>query len=94
MPKDTAAILKKKTLELRESLDRLLSHLDILVNNEPGLSALAEIELQDELAYNILFYDIGNTLRITLSSSDDKIAYWKGFKELALNCQKALMELP
>lgn len=92
MPEATISILRKKTDELLESLDALLSHLSILVQNgSAGKCALAEIEMKEELAYNILFFDIEKTLR---REDLDSQVYWKSFQEMAIHCKEAFRALP
>ncbi|MDE3046591.1 MAG: motility associated factor glycosyltransferase family protein, partial [Verrucomicrobiota bacterium] len=48
--------------ELKESLERVIAHLEILAGKKKGSSALAEYELQEELATSILFYDMPKVL--------------------------------
>ena len=91
MPADSHSILRKKTKELSQSLDEVLSHLAILVQNEnAGKCALAEIEMKEELAYNILFFDIEKTLRKT---ERDAEFYWKAFQKMALESKKKFTNL-
>jgi hypothetical protein len=87
MPADSGSILTEKTAELSRSLDVVLSQLAILVQNENlGKCALAEIEMKEELAYDILFFDVEKTLRKT---ERDLEVFWKLFQELARHCKKA-----
>ena len=80
----TSAMISQKIDELRKSLDKVLEHLEILVKNEsPGKCALAEIELQEELASAILFYDIQRTIHAVLPHSEKGLDYWKAFQERA-----------
>ena len=51
-----------KLEELEASLLRVISHLEILAGEKKGSKALAEIELQEELATKVLFYDIERML--------------------------------
>jgi len=83
MPDNTASAVKQKRDELVKSLDAVLSHLCILSQNDNlGKCALAEIELAEELAYNVLFFDIEKTLR---KNERDVVVYWKEFKQMASN---------
>lgn len=47
--------------ELQLSLKNTIRHLRILTGELPGSKALAEIELKEELAVSILFYDVRHT---------------------------------
>ncbi|HEY4255241.1 MAG TPA: 6-hydroxymethylpterin diphosphokinase MptE-like protein [Chlamydiales bacterium] len=53
--------------ELRISLERLIAHLETLSGQKSGSKALAELEMRDELATSILFYDMPKVLEQTLS---------------------------
>lgn len=55
---NTEEKIKHKIQELEESLDRVISHLEILTKEKKGSSALAELELGEEMCYSLLFYDI------------------------------------
>ncbi len=71
-----------KLTELKESLDRLIDHLQILTGEKKGSTALAEVELQDELATSILFYDIERLL--------PKESRWEFYLDLARKYQTRL----
>jgi hypothetical protein len=87
MPADCQSILTKKIKELCQSLDAVLSHLDVLVRNQhPGRCAIAEIEIREELAFGILFYDIEKTLR---KEDQDSNIYWRAFQRMARECRKS-----
>jgi hypothetical protein len=62
--------------ELKESLVRLIGHLEILTGQKKGAKALAEIEMREELAMSILFYDMPKVLEQALSRKvrDDRSA--------------------
>ena len=68
--------------ELLESLKRVIFHLKILSGRQKGSLALAEIEMQEEIAFSVLFHDIGQLLphMLRAQSSDKK---WPAFLELA-----------
>jgi hypothetical protein len=86
MPNACESTLRNKTQELSQSLNAVLSHLEILVENEnPGKCALAEIEIKEELAYDILFFDVEKTLR---KNERDAEKYWNDFQKMVLNCKK------
>lgn len=53
--------------ELKLSLERLITHLEILSGKKRGSKALAELEMREELATSILFYDMPKVLEQTLS---------------------------
>lgn len=57
MPLKTEEIVGEKLKELKESLDQVIAHLEILAKEKKGSSALAEMELREELAFAVLFYD-------------------------------------
>lgn len=63
---------------LKESLERVIHHLRILTGEEKGSQALAEVELKEELAASILFYD---------APSD-----WKDYLALAIRYNLVFMQ--
>jgi hypothetical protein len=75
MPPQTGAMIREKMEALKESLDRLISHLEILASKKGGSKPLAELELQEEMALSFLFYDIH-----TLLPAEEK---WSRFLDLA-----------
>ncbi|MBF8263427.1 MAG: hypothetical protein HW387_1092 [Parachlamydiales bacterium] len=86
----TTAVISEKIDELKTSLDRVLGHLEILVQNDnAGKCALAEIELFDEEAAAIIFLDIQKTIRAL--DPDRKTFDWKAFQKMALQCQRAFL---
>jgi len=64
MPKNTAKLIEEKTLELKESLAKVIEHLLILADQKKGSKALAEMELKEESAFFYLFYDIYQVLKM------------------------------
>lgn len=64
-----------------QSLNRVIEHLEIIVGNKPGAAALAELELQEELANQLLFYDVKEILGI---------GKWEDFLTLARKYKSAL----
>ncbi len=54
-------------VELKGSLARLIEHLEILTGQKTGSKALAELEIREELAASILFYDMPKVLEQALS---------------------------
>ncbi len=58
MPAHTQERVEEKTRELFESLERMEKQLAVLIGREKGSTALAEIELLDEIAYAVLFSDV------------------------------------
>ncbi|HSX13311.1 MAG TPA: 6-hydroxymethylpterin diphosphokinase MptE-like protein [Chlamydiales bacterium] len=71
----------EKIKELQISLNRIVDHLEILAKEKPGSKALAELEIQDEMAYDLLFYDVNEILGI---------GAWKDFLILARKYQRVL----
>jgi hypothetical protein len=74
--------IAKSIQELQESLKKVVAYLHVLSGNAKGIPALAEIEMQEELAFSVLFHDIGQLLPHMLrnQSPDRK---WPVFLELA-----------
>lgn len=64
----------EKIEELKTSLDRVIQHLEVLAGEKPGSEALAELEIQDEIASDLLFYDVNEILGV---------GAWKEFLNLA-----------
>lgn len=58
MPSNTQEIIRTRLQELYESISRVLDHLAILSGKKTGSKALAEVELEEEVAMSCLFYDI------------------------------------
>lgn len=90
MPENARSILEEKVNELKESLQAVLAHLEVMIHEKSfGLRALAELELKEELAYAILLFDAEKTIRIALGCVDD-YAFWKAVQELAKRYHDAL----
>ena len=68
MPAGSAVLATQKIDELKASLQRCAAHLKILSGKEKGSSPLAELELQDEMALKVLFYDTQDVLERDRSS--------------------------
>ena len=83
MPANTEEIAAAKMTELSNSLDRIVDCLKILSGQEKGSSALAEMELKEEMAYPYLFYDIEHIL----IKETEK---WRAFLDLAQKYQLTL----
>jgi hypothetical protein len=73
MPDPTA-----KLEELKSSLIRIVAHLEILAGEKPGSKALAELELFEELAASLLFYDIQRII-----DREQPVDRWAFFLSLA-----------
>ncbi|HET9886002.1 MAG TPA: 6-hydroxymethylpterin diphosphokinase MptE-like protein, partial [bacterium] len=58
MPANTAEVIQAKLQELTKSLERVVDHLAILAGKKHGSTALAELDLREELAFAVLFYDV------------------------------------
>jgi hypothetical protein len=54
MPKPKQPLLP----QLADSLSRVIGHLEILAGEKQGAKSLAELEMKEELAFSILFYDM------------------------------------
>ena len=76
MPPNTEAIIAEKMDELKQSLDRVIGHLEVLAGKKRGSAPLAELELEEEMTLPFLFYDIHS-----LFSPEEK---WERFLDLAL----------
>lgn len=81
MPRCTEEIVTKQVAELKRSLTRLIDHLEVLAGERNGSSALAEVELQEEIATLYLFYDIRQILK-------PGPTFWKEWLRLARQYQK------
>lgn len=82
MPSETQVVTQAKMEEMKESLQRVVAHLEVLAGEKKGSSALAEFEIQEEIAALYLFYDIHQIF---------KAPYWQAWLELARKYQKALL---
>jgi len=85
MPLESETIIKNKMEELSLSLDRLIAHLEILSAKK---SPLDELELEEEIAYSYLFYDIHALLEKEIDaaltdSSMRSLEKWRLFLQLA-----------
>ncbi len=79
-PPDTASNVAVKLQSLRQSLDRLIHYLKIITKKEKGSAALAELELEGEMATLYLFYDIRQIF-------PNDARFWENWLELALKYQ-------
>ncbi len=70
-----------KLRELKESLDRIVEHLEIITGQKKGSCYLSELEIQEELAKDILFYDIHEVVGL---------GNWSEFLNLAKQYQTQL----
>lgn len=85
MPTSAKGLIEKKMAGLKESLERVIGHLRILSKEKEGSAALAETEIQEEVAYSQLFYDIYQIFK-----ADD--FFWSKWLELALKYQAVLLQ--
>lgn len=76
MPSNTG-----KMGEFTQSLDRVIEHLEVILGKRPGSAPLHELELQDELANNLLFYDVNEILGM---------GKWEDFLNLARKYKSVL----
>lgn len=67
--------------ELKESVERCMNHLEVLAGKKKGSKPLAEVELKEELAASILFYDMEKVLEQASRRSD--IPKWETYLEIA-----------
>ena|SRR3990167_5269736 len=98
MPSHTGDLIAEKMKALSESLDRILVHLEICAGKKEGSSALAQIELVEEIAYSYLFYDVFSVLEKELERSvsleNREQEKWTRFLKLAKCYQKVLSDRP
>lgn len=78
--------------DLKQSLIRLIAQLEILAGEKVGSKALAELDMQEELAFSVLFYDMDKVLfqalhRTTRDQLDPTVK-WALFLEIARNYLK------
>lgn len=90
MPHQSAEIVRERLKELQESLARVIVCLEILAGEKRGSTALAEIEIQEELAHDLLFYDVVHTLSREKEGSSD---LWTRWLSLARRYEKVLPSL-
>ncbi len=83
MPENTSQIIPEKMKELTSSLACVIDCLEVLSGKKKGSTALAELDLQEEIACNLLFYDINEILERT--SPQEK---WEFFLKLAKKYQE------
>jgi len=72
---------------LTESLLKVIAHLEVLAGERSGSNALAELEMEGEVAFSVLFYDMDKVLLQALSrkirGDEDSRARWILFLEIA-----------
>jgi hypothetical protein len=76
MPSDAKQVIEQEVQKLQQSLDKVIASLQVLAGEKVGSKALAEIDLEEELAARVLFYDI-----YQLFASGP--LFWKNWLELA-----------
>lgn len=86
LPETSAAIVRERLEELFQSLARVIQCLEVLAGEKGGSVVLAEVELEEELAHDLLFYDIGYVLKE--SSPQERWARWL---KLARQYQKQIV---
>ncbi|MBI3900695.1 MAG: motility associated factor glycosyltransferase family protein [Chlamydiia bacterium] len=82
-PLDTKDLIEKKIEELKKSLDEVIACLVILAGEKKGSCSLAELELRDELAFSLLFYDAEKILVRDLVLQKKEESLWPSFLSLA-----------
>jgi hypothetical protein len=83
MPENSDLIIKTKIKELKNSLDRLIGHLQVLAKVKQGSSALAEVEIQEEIAFLYLFHDIRKIF------ANDEL-FWEKWLSLAIKYKETM----
>lgn len=81
MPAFTKEKILEKMGDLKESLFRVIDFLEILSGQKKGSSAMAEMELEEEIANIYLFYDIRHILK-------PGPTFWKNWLGLAKKYEK------
>lgn len=76
MPENTAVELKNQIKELKASLLRVIESLEVLTGQKKGSKALAELEIEEEIATLYLFYDVRKIFDIDAQ-------FWQKWLELA-----------
>lgn len=92
MPENTLQIIEEKLQELGKSIEKVVEYLEIITKKKSGSSALAEMELDEELSLDLIFYDAMDRFG---KLSERKGALWKDsrwerFLELARKYQKVM----
>lgn len=87
MPAHARETIDQKMSELRDSLDRIVLHLEICAGVRKGAVSLAEMEVAEEMAYPYLFYD---ALALFGKEFDDPTQKWSRFLHLAKQYQFVL----
>jgi len=93
MPPQSKELIPEKMTELKESLNRVVDHLKILAGKTKGSTALAELELKEEMAFPYLFFDASLVLEQSLSryrAEDKSQEKWRRFLDLGLKYQLIL----
>lgn len=83
--KDSKAIIERNFKELKESLSRSIEYLRILAKEKKGSTALAEMDLKEEIACTVLFYDIQQVL----TPGEN---FWQMWLDLALKYEKVIAQ--
>lgn len=81
----------QKLQEMESGLDRMLEHLDALVQGKPGLAVLSELEIQEDPLYQTLFHMFANSLRLFFPNPENKADYWKTFQFFVQRCRQSLL---
>lgn len=84
MPKKSDQMIDKKMTELASSLARVIEYLEVLSGKKKGSSPLAELDLQEEIACDLLFYDVNEILEPT--------SKWEQFLQLAKKYQTSILD--
>lgn len=85
MAERTKETVESKIDELKKSLVRVIDHLRVLAEEKKGSKALAELEIHDELAYSVLFYDVYQLFR-------EDPHFWSKWLQLACKYELVLCQ--
>ncbi|MEN9654857.1 MAG: hypothetical protein RL235_969 [Chlamydiota bacterium] len=77
LPATAGAIVQEKLAELKASLEKTVSYLEVLAGQKSGNRILAEFDLEEELAVQLLFHDAAKTF----SSSKQ---FWTDYLQMVL----------
>ena len=92
MPANAQAVIDQKMAELKESLERIVGHLEICAGARAGSTPLAEMELSEEMAYSYLFYDAKSVIEKELDPNDPSEERWRRFLHLAKQYREVLRD--
>ena len=86
MPDTTSQVIEEKMGELRTSLLRMIDCLEVLSEKKKGSTALAELDLEEEMAGDLLFYDLGEVLSKSARSALEKWSLFLSISNKYVKC--------